>query len=266
MTTPFRHHIASGRPFTMLGVWAHPDDEAYLSATLMRRITAVGGRVIVATATRGEAGSAEAGGSPLADLRERELRDALAIVGVTDVRFLGLADGACDEADPATMSATIARLLLVEQPDLVVTFGPDGITGHPDHRAVSRWTLDAWQQNPTGRVLLATMTDEFVERNRDFHDLIGMSMGPPLQSVDRSELVAEIVATPEERRVKAAMLDAHASQTSALIDLVGRHAFETWWTDEMFRSPTGADLSWAADALHASARHAEPTREPSASL
>ena len=205
--------------------------------------------MIVATATRGESGSVDARGPDLAVLRERELRDALAIVGVTDIRFLGLADGACDEADPATMSAMIAQLLLGEQPDLVVTFGPDGITGHPDHRAVSRWTLGAWQREPTGRLLLATMTDEFVERNRDFHDLIGMSMGPPLQSVNRSEIVAEILATPEERTITAAMLDAQASQTSGLIDLVGRAAFESWWTEEMFRSPTGADLSWAAEAL-----------------
>jgi LmbE family N-acetylglucosaminyl deacetylase len=41
----------------MLGVWAHPDDEAYLSTVLMHRIVESGGRVVVVTATRGELGS-----------------------------------------------------------------------------------------------------------------------------------------------------------------------------------------------------------------
>ncbi len=41
---------------TLLGVWAHPDDEAYLSSALMASVRRDGGRVVVATATRGELG------------------------------------------------------------------------------------------------------------------------------------------------------------------------------------------------------------------
>ena len=60
-------------PVTLLGVWAHPDDEAYLSAATMSRVISSGGRVVLATATRGERGGND---DPqlLAVIRERELR------------------------------------------------------------------------------------------------------------------------------------------------------------------------------------------------
>jgi LmbE family N-acetylglucosaminyl deacetylase len=41
----------------LLGVWAHPDDEAYMSAGLMSVVRSAGHRVVVATATRGELGT-----------------------------------------------------------------------------------------------------------------------------------------------------------------------------------------------------------------
>ena len=66
---------------TLLGVWAHPDDEAYLSSGLMSVVRKAGGRVVVVTATRGEHGTDDPATWPperLAPLRERELMDSLA--------------------------------------------------------------------------------------------------------------------------------------------------------------------------------------------
>ena len=65
----------------LLGVWAHPDDEAYLSAGLMATVRAAGGRVAVVTATRGEHGTSDPQAWPpqrLARIRERELAASLA--------------------------------------------------------------------------------------------------------------------------------------------------------------------------------------------
>src|SRR5687767_15747549 len=39
---------------TVLGIWAHPDDEAYLSGGLMAMARDHGSRVVCVTATRGE--------------------------------------------------------------------------------------------------------------------------------------------------------------------------------------------------------------------
>ncbi|MGY1602174.1 PIG-L deacetylase family protein [Geodermatophilus sp. SYSU D00815] len=69
---------------TVLGVWAHPDDEAYLSAGLLAAAVATGDRVVVATATRGEGGLDDPAGDVV---RARELAASLAAVGVTEHRW-----------------------------------------------------------------------------------------------------------------------------------------------------------------------------------
>jgi len=72
---------------TLLGVWAHPDDEAYLSSALMAAVRRTGARVVVVTATHGEHGTDDPARWPpdrLAAERERELRASLDVVGVTD--------------------------------------------------------------------------------------------------------------------------------------------------------------------------------------
>ena len=90
---------------TVLGVWAHPDDEAYLSAGVMAQARASGQRVVVATATYGELGAAD--GTPparLAAIRRHELAASLAVVGVTEHRWLGYADGGCADVDRRTQA------------------------------------------------------------------------------------------------------------------------------------------------------------------
>lgn len=249
MYTSITSRLDRGESLTMLGVWAHPDDEAYLSTTLMHRVIDAGGRVVLVTATRGELGSSDphCDRAALAALRERELRSAMRVIGVSDVRIFGLADGDCERADSATMTAAVADVIGQVDPDVVVTFGPDGITGHPDHQAVSRWTIGAWRRWPSTELLLATMTDEFLDRNRGLNERIGLSMGPPLYSIPEHDLALHVQPSPEEQRRKSQVLDAHASQTTALVDLVGRRAFDDWWSHEMFRLPSVDDIVWASD-------------------
>ena len=80
----------------LLGIWAHPDDEAYLSAALMFRAREAGRRVVVVTATRGEMGTDDPVAWPpdrLAATREREMAASLAAVGVTEHQWLGYREG-----------------------------------------------------------------------------------------------------------------------------------------------------------------------------
>ena len=157
----------SGR--TLLGVWAHPDDEAYLSAGLMAEFSRRGDRVVVVTATLGERGTSDPLAWPpeqLAPVRRAELRRSLAAVGVEEFHLLGLPDGDCEQHDATD---AIAGFITVLQPDLVVTFGPDGMTGHPDHRAVSRWTTQAMDVAGPG-------TDALV---RHAHRRLPSSLGRP---------------------------------------------------------------------------------------
>jgi LmbE family N-acetylglucosaminyl deacetylase len=242
--------VAENPAITLLGVWAHPDDESYLSSILMSRVASAGGRVVMASATRGEGGGS---GDPreLAALRERELRTAMSHLGVDDVRFLGYADGHCATVDAEAGIGSIVALIEDVQPDVMVTFGPDGITGHPDHIAVSRWATAAACALGHDELLYATMTDDFARQHHALHSSIGIWMGGSAHTVAAADLALHVApATAHERALKARALRAHASQTTALIDLIGADVFDAWWVDEFFRRPTAAE--WAGHPVASS--------------
>jgi flavin-dependent dehydrogenase len=228
-------------PKRLLGVWAHPDDEAYLSAGLMARVVDHGGSVTVVTATRGENGTDDPsrfGTEAFAALRWRELTASVAELGVTDVRYLGLADGECHLADDDVMTRRILEVIEETRPEAVITFGPDGITGHPDHRAVSRWTTAAWNRSDRAADLLyAAMTEEFMDRNDELHRRLGLfaEYGAPPQPLPRSAVALGCTLNPDELERKRTALARHASQTTALATAVGEDAYHHWWRDETFR-------------------------------
>ncbi len=227
---------------TVLGVWAHPDDEAFLSAALMHRVARAGGRVVVVTATLGEAGLPSMPPEHARALRRAELAAALAEVGVHEQRILEYPDGGCADVDEAEGAARIEAVIHEVRPDVIVTFGPDGITGHPDHQAVSRWATEAWRRTRQGRLLFATMTDRFLIEHARTHELVGLSLGPALRSVPESDVALRVHPRGEERARKRRALDAHRSQTAPLVDLLGYERFHGWFVDECFRSPTSAEL------------------------
>ena len=234
-------------PGRLLGVWAHPDDEAYLSAGLMARVVEAGGSVTILTATAGEKGTDDPAlydSEEFAAFRRAELVASVAELGVTDVRFLGLRDSECDVADDDAQICAVLDVIDDVRPDAIVTFGPDGITGHPDHRSVSSWTTQAW--NRTGRtaeLLYAAMTKEFLARHAKLHDRLGVfeEYGRKPASIVSSDVVLGCRLTPVELDRKRRALARHASQTVGLADVIGEETYRQWWVDETFRSATERD-------------------------
>jgi LmbE family N-acetylglucosaminyl deacetylase len=232
-----RDRLVAGAPVRLLGVWAHPDDEAYLSAGLMARVAAAGGRVVCATATRGEAGVPEGDPRPRAcveRLREAELRASLAEVGAQSLRFLGHPDGGCAAVPHHQGVADVRRVLEAVRPDLVVTFGPDGITGHPDHQAVHRWVTDAVRDGPGPVLLHAVMTDEFLARHRALHERIGLFADHRPVGVPVAAVALRVQLDDRELDRKRRALAAHASQTDVLAAAVGEPTYRRWWGEETF--------------------------------
>ena len=224
---------------TLLGVWAHPDDEAYLSAGLMATARAAGHRVVVATATLGERGTPDPDRWPparLGPVREEEMTRSLAAVDVHDHRWLHHADGTLAQVPIERGATQIGELIFEVCPDTIVTFGPDGMTGHPDHRAVSRWVTRAWlASGRRARLWYATLTPDFHRRwdavNRD----VGLwypGTRPPCHPVD--DLACSVTCTGEMLNRKMAALRAHDSQTGPLIDRVGADPYRQWWAGEYF--------------------------------
>ena len=231
---------------TILGVWAHPDDEGYLSAGLMCSARDLGQRVLCVTATRGELG---APGSPdeVAELRVKELDAALGILGVEEHRWLDYKDGECASVPVDEGAAVIERLVREARPDTVLTFGPDGMTGHPDHRAVSRWTTRAVARVGSGRPDLqyATLSDEVADLFRDeLAPLDVYGPGTPPRT-GPGDLTIRFALPSDVRRRKIAAMRAQQSQTAPVIDLVGDERYAEFVSVEYFRRPTTAELDGA---------------------
>lgn len=132
---------------TLMAVFAHPDDEAFGTGGTLTKYAAEGCDVHLVTATRGEAGEiADSDLATSADLplvREQELRCACGIYGIHPPRFLDYADGLLPLIHQGQAVGRVVRLIRELKPQVVITFGPDGIYGHYDHIAVHRWTTIA---------------------------------------------------------------------------------------------------------------------------
>ena len=130
--------------FKLLAVLAHPDDESFGFGGTLAKYAAEGVETYVVTATRGEAGrfgSLGKGGDPLelGRVREAELRAAASVLGIHEVSILGYPDGAVDKVPATDAIRDIVSHIRRIQPDIIITFGPEGGYGHPDHIAISQF-------------------------------------------------------------------------------------------------------------------------------
>jgi LmbE family N-acetylglucosaminyl deacetylase len=136
----------------LMAVLAHPDDESLGVGGTLAKYASEGVEVFLVTATRGDGGRFRGhragehqhpGPAALAAIRETELRAAAQVLGVREVSLLDYHDQHLDRAHPHDAVGRIVRELRRVRPDVVLTFGPDGAYGHPDHIAVSQFTTAA---------------------------------------------------------------------------------------------------------------------------
>jgi LmbE family N-acetylglucosaminyl deacetylase len=146
---------------TILAAFAHPDDEAFGTGGTLACYAAAGTRVVLACATRGEAGEisdpALATPETLGQVREEELRCAVENMGIDELIFLDYRDsgmaGTPENDDPrayinAPAEEVIEKLVAIirrVKPQVVTTFEPNGGYGHPDHIAIHKHTVAAFQ-------------------------------------------------------------------------------------------------------------------------
>jgi len=158
-----------------IAAFAHPDDETFSVGGTLARAISLGWHVTAICATRGEVGAIAPGTNAtpetLGSVREQELRDACAALGVTDVRFLAYRDSGMDgtpeNKDPrAYVNAAdeevigkLAALFRDDPPAVVFTFDESGIYGHPDHKAIHRHATAAFDRAaaPDARLLYTAL-------------------------------------------------------------------------------------------------------------
>jgi LmbE family N-acetylglucosaminyl deacetylase len=225
---------------TILGVWAHPDDDIYLSAGLMAAAVAGGQRVVDVTATHGEGGSMDEERWPpesMGDVRTTELLRSLDVLGVKEHHFLeGPVDIDMDTGLDPSGAEQVRRIMEEVDPDTVLTFGPEGMTGHAAHQDVSRWAGEAFGEvaKPGARLYHAvfpkSLGDEWLEKLAPFN--IFRPGTPNIVADDEMDLYFEL--SPDLLDTKIASIKEHASQIEALYEVFGDEGFRRFMAKEGF--------------------------------
>ena len=132
----------------LMCVLAHPDDESMGTGSTLAKYAAQGIETFLVMATRGEKGwtgeeKDYPGAASLGKLRQTELTAAARVLGLQQVYYLDYIDGELDQADSRQAINKISNTIRLVRPQVVVTFGPDGSYGHPDHIAISQLTMAA---------------------------------------------------------------------------------------------------------------------------
>jgi LmbE family N-acetylglucosaminyl deacetylase len=136
-------------PESAMVIFAHPDDGEFSAAGTVAAWTRAGCRVVYVVCTSGNAGSHEPGMTRerLAEIRRAEQQAACAVLGVSDVVFLGYDDG---QLQPTLdFRRDLVHMIRQYRPEVVITSDPsrllsgDRYINHPDHRAAGQAALDA---------------------------------------------------------------------------------------------------------------------------
>jgi LmbE family N-acetylglucosaminyl deacetylase len=172
----------------------------------------------------------------LAVERTGELARCLEILGVTEHHWLGYRDGECAEVSTSEAVGRLCELIEEVRPDTVLTFGPDGITGHLDHQTVSAWTTKAFDQAapPGSRLLYAALSERRMKRWKKLGDSLGIYLPgyPIITPDDRLAVDLELDPITADRKVRA--LAAQATQTAGLIAALGVDRYTAWVGEESF--------------------------------
>ena len=209
---------------SVLAAFAHPDDEGFGSGGLLALLVSRGARVTLVCATNGDVGEISdpslATPETLARVRQEELRQAMEVTGVTDLRFLDYRDsgmaGTADNSHPNSLhqagvdqvAGQLVDIIRGVRPEVVITHDPYGGYGHPDHQAVCRHATSAFslagdpaaypQQLAEGRATWAPNLLYYVcfprsNFRRMWQQMLDLGITPPFAS-----LAMESLGTPDE--------------------------------------------------------------------
>jgi LmbE family N-acetylglucosaminyl deacetylase len=211
-----------------------------MAGGLLAAAAANGQRVAVFTATRGEAGVQDELRWPrttLGDTRTGELRAALRELDVKRSYIFDYPDGGCARVPAASPVAAIARVIAACQPDTVLTFGGDGMTGHPDHCTVSAWTTQAVRQAGSHARILHAVLDpqDYTQYIRPIDARINLFFNidtPPCRPAGDCAVAYRL--PPDFMACKMRALQAMPSQTARLFSMAGYDAVARAFMNEYF--------------------------------
>ena len=187
---------------SLLVILAHPDDESFAIGGTLAKYAAEGAHITLICATRGEAGIPWTSPVQTAAIRERELRTAAATLGISDVRFLDELDGMLYQADPERIIGRLVAAMRELCPQVVITFGSDGISGHSDHLVVHRLATAAFEQADLDDAQLF-----YISPSETTHE--GCGVVPPMEVVGGPIVAIDV---GDELVTKVRAMQCHTSQ------------------------------------------------------
>ena len=220
---------------SILLIFAHPDDETSAAGGTTAKYVSLGYTVDLVTATGGEKGTRleVPDGVETATVRASEQRDAATITGVRDIYLLGYIDGELIEADFNEVTEKVLEVIEKVQPQVVITFGPDGISGHPDHVAIGKAATAAFQKAP--------------ERSGGLRKLYYVAIPESTFASVNQEEVGHVITRPDDEittvidisgflEIKLRALGKYRSQEDArwLVDMFGQVGESSWAGKEFF--------------------------------
>ena len=146
---------------------------------------------------------------------------------------MGHPDGGCAEVDLANAAEQIAEIIHEIAPDTILTFSPDGQTGHPDHIAVHHWTVEALRRTGVGTLHVVANTQEWLDDHLAQWIELGAIVGdPPIAWT--GPLSIDLALSGELLDRKYSALAAQASQTEAIRAIVGDERYRKIISVERF--------------------------------
>lgn len=241
-------------PPRLLLVHAHPDDESLWTGGTIARYAANGAHVTLVTCTLGEEGEiipdglallAAAEADQLGGYRNGELRAACAALGIVDHRYLGgigrwrdsgMAGVPSNEhprafvnGDFTEQAAQLLAILREVKPDVVVTYGPDGGYGHPDHIRAHEITTVACAQADVRRVFHVVTSEQStnagVAELAAVADLPHRLPEPGELPVTPDDEITTVVAIADHLDAKLRALRAHQTQVTVWQDDSGSSCY-----------------------------------------
>jgi LmbE family N-acetylglucosaminyl deacetylase len=207
----------------LVAVFAHPDDERIVGP-LLARYAREGHDVHLVIATDGRLGVREHAGVPAGDslaiVRAEEARCAAEELGIHPPILVGLEDaGLASFASLGRLREELRRVFRDVKPDAIITFGPEGGTGHPDHRLVGVVVTEVVQSGGAGIPQALYYPSLPAERMRD-----APAAQPEVTPIPQKHLPVAVPFAPDDlEAARRAFACHHTQYTRAEMDAIMRY-------------------------------------------
>lgn len=203
-----------------LVIIAHPDDESFLMSGTSLKFAHEGKNVGIICATCGEKGDSRlkqpVSPKQLGETRQKELKACCRLLKIKHLKFLYYQDGGLINADFKKLVSRLRLLIERIQPEIVLTFGTEGISGHNDHIVIGKAAVAASKQAKprVAEIWRASMPTSFIKTFNEYLLKIRVHHAhfkpKPLKGVPDKRLLKINIQKYRNKKLQA--LDCHKSQ------------------------------------------------------